>query len=96
MSNEIPKTVFLQQFEDPEIDGFQNEEVTWCVAEYDRVNDFDIEYINIEEYQKLEKELAEVKDLCKEASDYLDINKHTNIGLEELYILHTKLKEASE
>ena len=47
-----------------------------------------------DEFKKLEKELAEVKDLCKEASDYLDINKYTNIGHGS--ILHTKFKEASE
>lgn len=37
--------------------------------------------------------LNKLKDLCKEASDYLDINQHTNIGHNS--ILHEKFKEAS-
>jgi hypothetical protein len=66
-------------------------------------NDLDLEMVCVlgrdrimclvKEKAKLEKELADIKILCKEASDYLNYNKMTNIGHGS--ILHTKFKEAS-
>ncbi len=63
MSKKIPERIFIQQFEDPEIEGFQEDDgATWWTS---KVHEHDIEYIHIKEYEKLE---AKVKDLEKELS----------------------------
>lgn len=68
----IPKTIYIQQFEDPEIEGFyDDEETTWCV---DRVNDHDVEYCLAKEKEALEKKVSKLRDLMKEIMDWPDHN----------------------
>ncbi len=56
--SDIPERVFIQQYEDATLWGFQSgQEVTWCV---DRVNEHDVEYVNIKENHRLKKEVEEL------------------------------------
>tara|TARA_R110002020_G_scaffold213427_1_gene420187 strand:- start:743 stop:940 length:198 start_codon:yes stop_codon:yes gene_type:complete len=49
-SKQIPDKIFIQQYEDPEIVGFQSGvDVTWCV---DKINDHDVEYVRKDKYKK--------------------------------------------
>jgi len=65
--NKIPERIFIQQFEDPKIEGFQNgEDVTWCDHQ---IHSHDVEYINADKFNELVKKTSELKESIMKISE---------------------------
>lgn len=83
--DEIPKRIFIQQFEDPKTEGFQTgEEVTWCV---DQINDNDVEYVRKDLYDNIQEAqsrslLFEENLLAVMSESYRDGMARASMGLD--------------
>ena len=55
MSKKIPERIFIQQFEDPKIEGFQEDDgATWWTS---KVNEHDVEYVRVDHVTDVSKKV---------------------------------------
>ena len=78
---DIPEKIYIQQFEDPNIDGFQTMgDITWCE---ETVNKYDIEYVrsdllnNKEDKSQAYGKLRRIRDMVETQAKW--VSKY-NIG----------------